>query len=292
MASASRRPHRVVRRSASQHAKAIGLRPLSDLELLGRARKGDAAARQELVSRYLGLVKSIARRYRGLGLSSEDLVQEGAIGLLTAIDHFDPDNGAAFSTYAFWRIRQAVTHALTTTGHVLRLPTQVLEDRRAVVTAAAALANAGRSRSVEALAAATGLAPQAVGQALGAPYLVSSLDEPLEDGSTLESAIADPAAVDPETLALAHIEEQFLADAVAHLTDRQRRVIALRFGLGAEPQTLRAVGDVLHVSPQRARALEHEALAALARQMRPVTDPRDRRALRGTRRHPGERRSR
>jgi RNA polymerase primary sigma factor len=299
MASTARRPHDHARRSAPPHAGALVRRPPAERDLLGAARNGDPAARRELVDRYLGLVKSIARRYRGLGLPAEDLVQEGAIGLLTAIDQFDPDNGAAFSTYAFWRIRQAVTHALTTNGHVLRLPKQVLEDRRAVVTAAAALANRGRTRSIEALAAATGLTREAVGQALGAPFTVSSLDEPLEDGTPLESAIADPAAVDPEAKALAHIEEQILADAVAHLPDRQRRVIAMHFGLGTEPQALSVVGDVLHVSPQRARALEHEALAALGRQLTPAAartgrgsvGPRRRPGPAGGR-HSGERRSR
>jgi RNA polymerase sigma factor (sigma-70 family) len=274
MATTARRPNGVARQNASTRAAASHRRSPADYELLDAARTGDAAARCELVERYLGLVKSIARRYCGLGLPVEDLVQEGSIGLLAAIDHFDPAHGAAFSTYAFWRIRQAVTHALTTNGHVLRLPKQVLEDRRAVVTAAASLANAGRSRTVEALAAATGLVPDAVAEALGAPFMVSSLDEPLEDGMSLESAIADPAAVDPEAQALHHIEEQLLVQAVARLPERQRRVIALHFGLGAEPRTLSAVGDVLHVSPQRARALEHEALAALGRQMRPSNGAR------------------
>jgi RNA polymerase primary sigma factor len=286
VASTPRRPDRVVRRSPPAHAGAT-TRPLpAERDLLGSARNGDAAARGELVERYLGLVKSIAGRYRGLGLPTEDLVQEGVIGLLTAIDRFDPKNGASFSTYAFWRIRQAVTHALTMNGHVLRLPKQVLEDRRAVVTAAAALANAGRSRSVEALSAATGLTPDAVGQALGAPFTISSLNEPLDHGMTLENAIADPAAVDPEAQALAHMEEQALADAVARLPDRQRQVIALHFGFGSEPQTLSAVGEALHVSAQRVRALEHEGLAALDKQMRPSRAPRGAPTAPGPRRRP------
>jgi RNA polymerase primary sigma factor len=97
--------------------------------LAARARRGDRVARAALVDEHMGLVRSIAFRYRGLGLPDEDLVQEGAIGLLKAIDEYDPERGATFSTYAFWRIRAAVTHAVTARGSLVRIP-RTLRDRR------------------------------------------------------------------------------------------------------------------------------------------------------------------
>jgi len=98
--------------------------------LAARARKGDRIARTRLVEEHMGLVRSVAFRYGNLGLPVEDLVQEGAIGLLTAIDDYDPSRGAAFSTYAFWRVRAAVTHALTAQGQLIRVPRPVLRCLR------------------------------------------------------------------------------------------------------------------------------------------------------------------
>ena len=123
--------------------------------LAARARRGDHVARTELVEEHMGLVRSVAFRYRDLGLPMEDLVQEGAIGLLTAIDDYDSSRGASFSTYAFWRVRAAVTHALTAHGQLLRLPRPVLERRRHVIQARERLAAAGHEPSLTELAKAT-----------------------------------------------------------------------------------------------------------------------------------------
>ena len=134
--------------------------------LAARARRGDRAARASLVEQHMGLVRSIAFRYRDLGLPADDLVQEGAIGLLTAIDEYDPERGASFSTYAFWRIRAAVTHAVTARGSIVRVPRPVRERRRSVGAAHDRLSTEGGRATLRRLADATGLPADAVAEAL------------------------------------------------------------------------------------------------------------------------------
>jgi RNA polymerase primary sigma factor len=209
-------------------------------------------------------VRSVARRYRDLGLPYEDLVQEGSIGLLESIDRFDPDNGARFSTYAFWRIRQAITHALTDHGRLLRLPKTVLERRRALAGAMAQLSNGGPTPTAERLAEATGLSAAEIVDALAAPTTITSLDQPMEDDLSLGTALSDPAAADPADVAVRELERTALAEAVAHLADRQRLVIGGHFGLDTEQKTLAEIGTALSVSQARVRAIERDALHDLA----------------------------
>jgi RNA polymerase primary sigma factor len=235
-----------------------------DTRLVLRAQRGDGEARRRLVEQHLGLVKSLARRYRGLGLPVEDLVQEGAIGLLEAIDHFDAANGASFSTYAYWRARRTMTHALTDHGRVLRLPKGLIERRRTIADAAAALVNTGRRPTASALADLTQMSHEDVMAALEAPTAIASLDAPIDDGVTLQAALADPDAIDPSAAALAGAERAALADAIDRLPERQRAIIDAHFGLNGEPKTLTQIGADLHVSPARARAIEADALHNLA----------------------------
>jgi RNA polymerase sigma factor (sigma-70 family) len=244
-----------------------------DTRLVTRAQRGDREARRRLVEEHMGLVRSLARRYRDMGLPAEDLVQEGAIGLLEAIDHFDAANGASFSTYAYWRARRTMTHALTDQARLLRLPKSVIERRRALADASAALVNAGRRPTPTALAEATDLTTDDVADALAAPTTIASLNAPLDDGTTLEAAVADPAATEPLAAAVAGVERAALAEAVAHLSPRQRAVIGGRFGLSGEPRTLAQIGAALHLSPARVRAIEADALHDLALELEPLRSP-------------------
>jgi RNA polymerase sigma factor (sigma-70 family) len=228
-----------------------------ELRLVERARCGDRDARRRVVQEHMGLVRSLARRYRDLGLPVEDLTQEGAIGLLEAIEDFDAGKGASFSTYAYWRIRRAITHALTDHGRLLRLPKSVLERRRALADATAALVNAGRRPTPDALAEAAQLSVPDVVAALEAPTGIASLDD---DGIP----IADPAAVDPSAEAVSGVERAALHDAIGHLSARQRTVIERRFGLGGEPRTLAEIADDLQLSTGRVRAIESDAIHDLA----------------------------
>jgi RNA polymerase primary sigma factor len=212
----------------------------------------------------MGLVRSLARRYRDMGLPVEDLLQEGAIGVLEAIENFDASNGASFSTYAYWRARRTMTHALTDHGRLLRLPKSVLERRRAIADARAQLVNAGHRPTAGALAEATQLTVDDVVAAMDAPTTIASLDAPLTDGSTLEGTVADPAATEPPAAVLARADRAALADAVDHLSARQRAVIDARFGLNGEPKTLTEIGAELRVSAARVRAIESDALRDLA----------------------------
>jgi RNA polymerase sigma factor (sigma-70 family) len=200
--------------------------------LAARARRGDRAARAALVEAHMGLVRSIAFRYRDLGLPSDDLVQEAAIGLLAAIDDYDPERGTSFSTYAFWRIRAAVTHALTARGSLVRIPRSVREGRHRVVT--------------------------------------TGPDGPLHEG-TLESAWpSDDPSTQPEVAVLAGERTRAVARALRRLRPHKRAILRRHFGIDGEPETLTAIAADLHLSPERTRALKDEALHELATELEPV----------------------
>jgi RNA polymerase primary sigma factor len=244
---------------------AAGVRVAGHSErLAARAQRGDSLARAKLVEEHMGLVRSIAFRYRNLGLPIEDLAQEGAIGLLAAIDDYDPSRGASFSTYAFWRTRAAVTHALTANGRVLRLPRPVLERRRRVAQERERLAAAGRREPTLAeLADATGLTQADVGAAL-APAGVASLDQPV-----LRESIPADATSSPEAQLAEREDVRVVRGAVRHLQLRKRAIVSRHFGLAGAPESLTEIAVDLRLSPERTRALEDEALRELADELLP-----------------------
>ena len=237
--------------------------------LAARARRGDHVARTKLVEEHMGLVRSIALRYRDLGLPTEDLVQEGAIGLLAAIDAYDPSRGASFSTYAFWRARAAVTHALTAHGQLLRLPRPVLERRQHVARARERLAAAGREPRLTELVEATGLTPAEVAAAL-APADIASLDQPVGGGTTLRELVACDASGSPEARFASSEEVRVVRRAVRHLHGRKRTIVSRHFGLTGKPETLTEIAGDLRLSPERTRALKDEALRELAGELEPA----------------------
>ncbi|HZO96629.1 MAG TPA: sigma-70 family RNA polymerase sigma factor [Gaiellaceae bacterium] len=237
--------------------------------LAARARRGDRAARTTLVEEHMGLVRAIAARYRDLGLPFEDLVQEGAIGLLAAIDDYDPTRGASFSTHAFWRVRAAVTHALTAQGQLVRLPRPVLERRRRVARARDLLAAAGREPTVTELARSTTLPPAEVAEAL-APAGVASLDRPAGDGPGPRDLVALDAAASPEAQLVGGEEARALRGAVRRLRGRKQAIVSRHFGLAGDPEPLTEIAEDLHLSPERTRALKDEALRELAAELEPV----------------------
>jgi RNA polymerase primary sigma factor len=243
-----------------------------DVHLLESAREGDRGARERLVAAYLAAVRSIALRYRDLGVPVDDLVQEGSLGLLEAIDRYDPRRGADFESYARFRIRRAIRNALTDQSRLIRLPKQIVERRRAIDRAEAALKGAsGRAPSPAEVAAVTGLSAAAIAatRCVGTPPV--SLDQPaLEDGSPLETIVADGAARDPVDETVEHEEAREVDDAVSALPTRQRELVSRHFGLGRDAQELAEVAQVLHVSQQRARAIERDALYALRERLEPA----------------------
>jgi RNA polymerase primary sigma factor len=231
--------------------------------LAARARRNDHAARAALLEEHMGLVRAIASRYRGLGLPVEDLVQEGAIGLLAAIDDYDPGRGTTFTTYAFWRVRAAVTHAVTARANLVRVPRGVLDRRREIMAARRALTSAEREPGGDELAAATALPAIEVAEAL-APTAVLSLDAALPDGTSLGDRLADDPIARPDALAVRAVEKRALRTALRRLLPRKQAIVARHYGIGRDPETLAEIAADLRLSPERTRALKDEALRELA----------------------------
>jgi RNA polymerase primary sigma factor len=238
---------------------------LAEHELVRAAKRGDDRARERVVADHLGLVRDLARRYRDIGLPLDDLVQEGSCGLLDAIDTYDENRGGDFETFARFRVRRAIRNALTDQGRLIRLPKQIVERRRAIERAAAALAAAtGHTPTAAEIAAETGLAVGAVVEARGAVSAPVSLDQPvLLDGSPLESLIVDDAASNPEAEAVEHAEVELVGEAVAHLDGREREIVTRHFGIGRQEETLAHVAAELQLSEQRTRTIEVRALLEL-----------------------------
>lgn len=235
-------------------------------KLLRAARRGDRGARERLVVANLALVRSVASRYRGLGLPFDDLMQEGSLGLLEAIDHYDLTRSADFERYARFRVRRAIRNALTEQTRLIRLPKHVVERRRTIERTEAQLTAAanGRRPTPSQLAAVTGLPLAAVleTRAVGLPPV--SLDASvLPDGTPLEGGVVDPAARDPELEALAHERTARLHDALDRLPDRQRRIVNRHWGLDGTPQTTAELGAQLELSPRRTQTIERDALYQL-----------------------------
>ena len=234
--------------------------------LLRAARRGDRGARERLVVSNLALVRSVASRYRDLGLPFEDLVQEGSLGLLDAIEHFSPYRSDDFESYARFRIRRTIRNALTEQARLIRLPKHVVERRRTVERAEAALTAAanGRPPTPAQLAAVTGLSLAAVLAARDTGLAPTSLDaRVLPDGTPLESAVVDPAARDPELEALEHERTELLHTALERLPERQRHILNRRWGLDGTPQTTVELAAELELSPRRTQTIEREALYEL-----------------------------
>jgi RNA polymerase primary sigma factor len=237
----------------------------AELELVRAAKRGDRAARERVVAGHLGLVRGLATRYRDIGLPLDDLVQEGSVGLLDAIDHYDAARGSDFETYARFRVRRAIRNALTDQARVIRLPKQIVERRRALDRAAAELAAAkGRPATADEIATATGLPVASVLEARNAASSPVSLDQPvLPDGSSLESLVVDAAAPNPEVEAVKHAEVDLVDEAVAQLADREREIVSRHFGIGRDGEPLARVAAELHLSEQRTRTIEARALYEL-----------------------------
>jgi len=220
------------------------------------AARGDAEARRRLIEGNLRLIVTIARRHLGRGLPLVDLIQEGSLGLIRAVDRYDPSRGYKFSTYAFPWIVKAIDLAHDGTGHVVRLPAKVADSLQAMRrTETWLMSELGRPATNAELADEMGLHPDRLDrlrQLLRPPV---SLESPLfDDGEPLAETIADPQAADPFEVISARLATQELADALATLTPRERLVLCLRYGLGEEqPHSYRQIGEMLGVSGEAIR---------------------------------------
>src|SRR5215204_4097812 len=230
-----------------------------EIDLSKRAKAGDKGARQRLIEKNLRLTVSVARKYRGQGLPFEDLIQEGNIGLMTAVEKFDPEKGNRFSTYATWWIRQSIQRALGDKGREIRLPAHMNEKLRKVRKAQGELvAEIHREPTLQETADRLGWEAGKVEFVLEAVPVVSSLDQPLgpEAGAhPLGDFVEDeePQAPDPN-------ESLSLAEAMKRLPDRERDVLVNRYGLDRGPKaTVRELSAKLGISEKAVRSVQRRA---------------------------------
>jgi len=254
------------------------LTPLQERELSRRANAGDGRARQRLIEKNLRLVVSVAKKYRGYGLPFEDLIQEGNIGLMKAVDKFDPEKGFRFSTYVTWWIRQAVGRALSDKGRTIRLPVHMGEKMRKVDRVASELsAELGREPTEGELVERLDWTVEQVRDVKGTKPDAASLSKPVssQDGSSrLEDLILDETLCDVLDAVIEEIEVAWVREAIGRLPQKARYVLVRRYGLDdRDPATLAELAAELKLSRERVRQLQREAEFLLKSGTRRVPRP-------------------
>lgn len=262
---------REVRDGFSQYMEAVGkvalLSPSDEIELGGKIQKGDDSAREKMICANLRLVIKIAREYENLGLPLLDLINEGNVGLMRAVDRFDPTKGVRFSTYGAWWIRQSVRRAVTNQSKTIRLPIYVVDRLGQMTRVAAKLKELlGREPADEEVATEMGISLRRVTRLRKASINTTSLDAPVGPDRTLTWAewLKDENSVSPSHLADTSAEMRRLSNLLTRLPPRESFILKLRYGLDdGQEQTLEEIGGRMGVTRERIRQLQNTALRKL-----------------------------
>jgi RNA polymerase primary sigma factor len=251
----------------------IGRYPLltkeQEVELSQRIERGDMDAKEQMINSNLRLVVSIAKRYQGHGLSLLDLIQEGIIGLIRAVEKFDWRKGFKFSTYATWWIRQAVQRGVANKSREIRVPVHIVEREQRISRAERDLVTKlGRAPTDEEVSEAARVTVPQLDEVRRAARAVTSLDRPIADasGTTFQDLLPGGEEEDVEQEVTINLAQEALRDALDELPDREREVLKRRYGLNGErdPESLEEIGRGLGITRERVRQIESEALARLA----------------------------
>jgi RNA polymerase primary sigma factor len=272
--SLARRIESGIAASACLAAHVSGETPLDPVEVarLGRLVRDGDAARAQLTQANLRLVVSIAKRYAGRGMQILDLIQEGNLGLMRAVEKFDHSKGFKFSTYATWWIRQAITRAIADQARTIRIPVHMVESINKVKRVQRQMAQElEREPTIDEIAFHTDLAPDRVREIIRIAQDPLSLDSPVgdEQDSNLGDFIEDERVVAPADVVARHLLGEAVGEALNELTEREQEVVRMRFGLDdGQPRTLEEVGRFFGVTRERVRQIESKTLAKLRHPLR------------------------